>query len=181
MEQWTTSQQIHKRTQVFHLQQSKGKLEEEQFKAKIKGKRRGSREYLFLSIAKKHTSTNTCVRELILHYRQLAEIHRSTVKHDPYSPGSNTKQKQHLSYPNNQTSIASVLIQQQQRTTQHLFLSNYRNQTTQHLCLILIDWTQTGNFRDGASEPSRMHKFRTCAYHKAHWLIPDVTQCHNMF
>ena len=49
------------------------------------------------------------------------------------------------------------------------------------ICALYLDWTQLRNHMDGASEPSRMHKFCICAYHKAHLTIPAVTQCRNHY
>src|SRR3954466_10299778 len=49
------------------------------------------------------------------------------------------------------------------------------------ICASYSHWTYTINYRDGASEPSKMHKFRTCAYHKAHSTNPVVTWCLNGF
>ena len=48
-------------------------------------------------------------------------------------------------------------------------------------CASYLHWTHTSNYRDEASEPSKMHKFRTYAYHKARSTIPVVTWCHNGF
>ena len=42
-------------------------------------------------------------------------------------------------------------------------------------CASYLHWTYISNYRDGASEPSKMHMFRICAYHKDHSTNHAVT------